>query len=288
MEGNQPIHSEEIDLAYLFRPFTQLMRRVSGRIDRHFNALKANIFLFIGILVVVSIAGYCLRYILPHRYETEGIFATRFLPAKYCEILTDDLNSHVGDPLIGEQLHLGGEAAGDITRISLNPLTQPLNLRDTMLQSFILHIHLKKINYLDSIQQALVGYFENNEYALKRKEDTKVALLALRQDLSRRIGSLDSLAPIVNSSVIPRSSGQGIILGQPIDPVNVYKAQDSFFRQRVMVETELANLDNVQIVQPFLRLHEPNFPKFWQLTLWAIAIGLVLAFFLTPALGRKP
>ena len=106
--------------------------------------------------------------------------------------------------------------------------------------------------------------------------------------MTSQIASLDSLAPIVNSSVIPRSKGQGIILGQPIDPVNVYKAQDSVFRQRVKIETELTNMDNVEIVQPFLKLNEPNFPKFGCSTLCFIGGGLVLAFFLTPALGRKP
>jgi hypothetical protein len=288
MDGKQPTHSEEIDLAYLFRPVTQLMRRISYRTTRHFAALKANIFIFMAILLLVSAVGYCLRFVIPHSYETEGIFATRFLPAKYCELLTDDLNNHVGDPLIAEQLHIGADVAGNITKIALNPLTEPLDLRDTLLQSFILHLHLKKMDHLDSIQRSLVDYLENNQYALKRKEDMRVALQALRQNMIGRIASLDSLTPIVNSSVIPRSTGQGIILGQPVDPVNVYKAQDSFFRQRVKIETELTNLDNIQIVRPFLKLNEPNYPKFWLLTLYFIGGGLVLAFFLTPALGKKP
>lgn len=288
MEGNQPTHSEEIDLAYFFRPVTRGLRRFSDRTARHFAALRANIFLFIAILLLISAVGYCLRFVIPHYYETEGIFATRFLPAKYCELLTDDLNTHVGDPLIADQLHIGGDVADNITKIALNPLTEPVDLRDTLLQSFILHLHLKKMDHLDSIQQALVNYFENNQYALKRKEETMIALRALRQNIIGRIASLDSLTPIVNSSVIPRSTGQGIILGQPIDPVNVYRAQDSFFRQRVKIETALTNLNNIEIVQPFLKLNEPNYPKFWLLTVSFIVGGLVLAFFLTPALGRKP
>ena len=171
MDGKQPTHSEEIDLAYLFRPVSRLMRRISDRTARHFAALKTNIFIFLAILLLVSAVGYCLRFVIPHSYETEGIFATRFLPAKYCELLTEDLNNHVGDPLIADQLHIGADVAGDITRIALNPLTEPIDLRDTLLQSFILHIHLKKMDHLDSIQRSLLDYFENNAYALKRKEE---------------------------------------------------------------------------------------------------------------------
>jgi hypothetical protein len=287
MEGKQPTHSEEIDLAYLFRPVTHFAQRLAGRTARHFAALKANIFLFISILLLISAAGYCLRFILPRSYGTEGIFATRFLPAKFCAVLTENLNGHVNDPLIAEQLHLAPDLADNIKSISLHELDEPLDVKDTMLQSFVLDLRLKKIDGLDSIQRSLVNYFENNEYAVKRKEDRRVALLALRQDIIARIADLDSLAPIVNRSVIPRSTGQGIILGQPIDPVDVYKAQDGFFKERIKVETELANLDNVQIVQSFLKLNNPNHPRFWLLSLWSIAGGLVLAILLTPALGRK-
>jgi hypothetical protein len=288
MEGNQPTHSEEIDLAYFFRPVTRWMRRFSDRTARHFAALKANIFLFIAILLLVSAVGYCLRFVLPRTYATEGIFASRFLPVKYCDLLTEDLNTHLSEPLLADQLHIGGDVADDITRISLDPMTDLVDPRDTTLQSFILHIHLKRMNNLDSIQKALVGYFDNNEFTVRRKEERRTALLKLHANVVAKIASLDSLTQIVNSSVIPRSTGQGIILGQPVDPVNVYRAQDSFFKAKVTIETELADMNNIETVQSFLKLSEPNYPRIMLLTLCCIGGGLILAFFLTPALGRKP
>jgi hypothetical protein len=106
--------------------------------------------------------------------------------------------------------------------------------------------------------------------------------------VTAKIASLDSLTQIVNSSVIPRSTGQGIILGQPVDPVNVYKAQDSFYIQKVNIETELAHINNIETVHSFLKFSEPNYPHIRMLILIALGAGLLLAFFLTPALGRKP
>ncbi len=288
MEGKQPTHSEEIDLAYFFRPVTKLMRRISDRIARHFAALKANIFLFIAIFLLVSAVGICLRFVLPHSYATEGIFASRFLPVKYCDKLTEDLNQHLSEPLLSAQLHIGGDVADDITKISLDPVTDLVDPRDTTLQSFVLYIHLKKMDHLDSIQRALVGYFDNNEFTVRRREERKVALLKLRTNVIAKIASLDSLTQIVNNSVIPRSTGQGIILGQPVDPVNVYRAQDTFFKTKVSIETELADMDNIETIQSFLKLSEPNYPRFTLLIVCFIGGGLVLAFFLTPFVGRKP
>jgi hypothetical protein len=280
MEGKQPTHSEEIDLAYLFRP-------LYTRVTRYFAVLRANILLFFGIILGMTVLGYGLRYIIPRTYETEGVFATRFLPAKYCELLVDDLDVHLGEPLIADRLHIGSDVAADIARISVTPITDQLDPNDSLLQSFVLRVRLKKIDRLDSIQNALVGYFDNNQYALRRKEERTVALTALRQGVIRRIASLDSIAPIVNSGILPRNAGSGIVLQQPIDPVGVYKAQDSFYRQRVRIETELGNAGNIEVVQTFLKLGEPNYPRMWMVTLGFTAGGLLLALFLTPALGKK-
>jgi hypothetical protein len=288
MEGKQPTHSEEIDLAYLFRPVTRFFRPIVRRIDRHFTALKANIFLFIGLFLLISALGYCLRYVIPRSYETEGLFASRYLPVKYCELIAEDLNDHVGEPELAEELRVSPDLADNIAKISLNPMTDMVDPRDTTIQSFVLHLHLRKIDHLDSIQRALVGYFDNNEYTLRKAEDKRTALLTMRTNVTAKIASLDSLTQIVNSSVIPRSTGQGIILGQPVDPVNVYRAQDSFFTQKVRIETELAHINNIETVHSFLKVSKPNYPHIQILALIAIGTGLVLAFFLTPALGRKP
>src|SRR5580658_1737600 len=281
MEGKQPTHSEEIDLVYLFRP-------IYTRVTRYFAVLRANILLFFGIILGMTALGYCLRFIIPRTYETEGVFATRFLPAKYCELLVDDLDQHLGEPLIADRLKIGPDIADQITRMSITPLTDPLDLSDSLLQSFVLRIRLKKIDRLDSIQNALLGYFDNNQYAVRRKDERTVALTALHQGVMRRIASLDSIAPIVNSGILPRNAGSGIVLQQPIDPVGVYKAQDSFYRQRVRIETELGNVKNIEVIQTFLKLSEPNYPRMWMMTLGFAGGGLLLAFFLTPALGRKP
>jgi hypothetical protein len=280
MEGKQPQHSEEIDLFYVFRP-------IYTRTSRHFAAIRANFLLFLAIVVVATALGYCARFFIPRKYETEGVFATRFLPANYCELMTHDLNHHSGEALIADRLHLSPEIAADISNIALDPLTAPLDRSDTLLQGFVLHLRLSRIESLDSIQQALIGFYENNDYAIRRKEEKRVALTALHQDIIRHINSLDSIAPLVNSSIVPRASGQGIILGQPIDPVNLYKVQDSFVRQRVKVETELGHLNNIEVVQSFLKFSEPNYPKLWMFVAWFAGAGLILAIFLTPALGKR-
>lgn len=281
MEGKQPQQSEEIDLFFMFRP-------IYRRSVRHFAALKANLVLFIGIVLAFCLIGFCLRYIIPHRYETEGVFGTRYLPAKYCALMIGELDHHTGEPLVGERLHLSTDVAANITSLELFPMAERLDVKDTVLQGFILRMRLKSVDQLDSIQKALIGYFENNDFALRQKAERNAGLTALRDGLNRQIQSLDSITPIVNSSVLPHNTGQGMILWQPVDPVSVYRARDSFLIQRIKVETELSHADNIEVVQSFSRLSKPNYPKLGVLFAWVAGGGLILALIFTPLLGRKP
>ncbi|HET6254266.1 MAG TPA: hypothetical protein VFE32_09340 [Puia sp.] len=288
MDEKQPTHSEEIDLTYFFAPVTRGVRRISDGIAWHFAALKANIFVFLGIFLAISAIGIGLRYIVPGRYNTEGIFASRYLPASYCARLTSDLDEHLSEPLIRDELHLNSDLANNITGITFTPLTELLDQGDSSLHSFVLHLYLKNMDQVDSIQRALVGFYENNEYSVKMKENRGAALHSVQQYLDTKIASLDSLSRIVNNSVIPRSTGQGIILGQPVDPVNVYMVQDSFVQKRVRIQTDLNNLNNIEVIQSFMKLSSPNYPHFRLLALISLGSGLILAFFLTPFLGRNP
>jgi hypothetical protein len=288
MEGKQPTHSEEIDLFFIFRPIGKLLMQAGVSIAYYFSVLRANLLLFFAIIIILSGMGFCLRFIIPGSYKTQGIFASRLLPASYCDILTDDLNNHTGEPVVAGLLHISPEAADHIRKIEMVPVKELLDSKDSALHGFSLILILKKMDSLAVIQRGLVGYYENNEYSLNRKEERRSSLLELRLDISAKIGSLDSLSRIVNSSIIPRSAGQGIILGQPIDPVNVYKAQAGYYKEKVTIDSTLANMDDIETVQPFLPLSVPNSPRFNRLFLISFLVALAIALIMTPVWGKKP
>lgn len=288
MEGKQPTHSEEIDLFFIFRPIGKLLMRAGVSIAYYFSVLRANLLLFFAIVIILSGLGFSLRYFVPASYTTQGVFASRLLPASYCNILTEDLNSHTGEPVIAGLLHISAAAADHIGKIEMVPVKELLDSKDSALHGFSLILNLKKMDSLAVIQRGLVGYYENNEYSLRRKEERRSSLLSLRLDISAKIGSLDSLSRIVNSSIIPRSAGQGIILGQPIDPVNVYRAQAGYYKEKVDIDSTLANLDDIETVQPFLPLSIPNSPHFNKLFGYSILVALAIALIMTPVWGKKP
>jgi hypothetical protein len=142
---------------------------------------------------------------------------------------------------------------------------------------FTIHVIYKDSSISLALQNGIVNYLENNNYALKSREAKRKSLLSLKANLDLKLKSLDSLKQIVNNSIVPRSQGQGIILGEPINPVGVYQAEVAYFKEQLYLEESLVTLDNVEIVQPFITTSKPNYPRFNEILLYFLGGGFLLS-----------
>jgi len=291
MEDKQQNNPAEIDLFYFFKPLGNLLIKTGWGIAYFFKKINANKFLFGIIVLIISIGGFSLRYIITPAYQTEGMFVSSILPGKYCSLLLQNLNKLKGTknlPLLAQQLKIPVEASGDIQSITMLPLrdTFTLERRDTALSLFRIELVLKKMDNLDTIQWGLLNYLENNEYAIKRKDAKRKALESLKIVLSKKLESLDSLKEIVNSSIKPRSEGKGIILGEPIDPVSVYQAEMAYYKEQLVTDQALAIIDNIEVIQPFLKINQYNYPRFNLIFLYFFLSSLLIAGFSVLFFGK--
>jgi len=291
--SEQKQNNAEIDLLYFFKPLGTVFKKTGNVLDYAYRKINENKIIFAVIVLLITIAGYSLRYVLKPAYKTQGIFVSNILPGKYCSILLENLNSLKGEKnksVLSNQLKVSSDVAGDIRSIDLSTMrdTFLIDRRDSTLSLFKITLILSSVQHLDSIQWALVNYLENNEYTIKRKEAKRKALEAMKANLNYKLQSLDSLKKIVNSSIIPRSQGQGIILGEPIDPVSIYQAEVAYYREQLSIDQSLATIDNIEILQPFFKLNQTNHPGYnWIMTKYFLA-SLAIASLFVLAFGRRP
>ena len=106
--------------------------------------------------------------------------------------------------------------------------------------------------------------------------------------MNYKLQSLDSLKKIVNSSIIPRSEGKGIILGEPVDPVSVYQAEIGYFREQLSIDQALATIDNIEIIQPFLKSNQTNYPQYNRLMKIFFLASLIIAGLAVLIFGKRP
>ncbi|MBS1667113.1 MAG: hypothetical protein JST58_07045 [Bacteroidetes bacterium] len=286
-EEKLPNKNEEIDLLYFLNPVFKAIRNILLGVANYFRLLWSGKWLFILLMIVISLAAFSLRYILPKAYKTSAIFISHSLDAKLCSVLINNLdyeNKNDNQNLISSKLNISKEAAGNVKWISAKPIEDSLTAHTIDSAASIIHITLRISSDKDisAIQAGLAAYLENNEYSLKRKKARIKTLEALNADYENKINSLDSLKKIVNNSILPRSSGQGIILGQPIEPVGVYRAQSEYYKNLLSNNEELSTIKNIEILQPFFLPDSYNYPNFNRLLFIIVSCGFVFGLFIIP------
>jgi hypothetical protein len=291
--SDQKQNSAEIDLFYFFKPLAVGLKKLGGLLIFAFRKVITNFLAFSIIILLITLAGYSLRYIIKPAYETQGIFVSNTIPGKYCVLLLENLQKLKGEKnisLLSQKIKISEEAASDIQSMTMTTRrdTFLIDRRDSLITLLKVTLILKSVEHLDSIQWAFVNYLENNEYALKRKEARRKALLSLKETLNNKLESLDSLKKLVNSSIVPRSEGKGIILGEPIDPVSVYQAEVAYYREQLNIDQSLATIDNIEVIQPFLKSNQTNYPRYNRLMTMFFLASLIIAGLVVLIFGKRP
>jgi uncharacterized protein involved in exopolysaccharide biosynthesis len=283
MEETNKNRAEEIDLFTFLKPLWDVIVSLFRAIGSFIGLIRANIVYVLLITVAAGVVGFSLRFVLPKAYRSEAVIVTHELPAKLCVILLDNLEELVKNKknksVVAKQLGLTDEQAASVVAIR-SQLTKDsffVNDRDTIRNFFTITAVYADSGVTSVLQKGIIDYLENNNYALKRREAKRKSLLSLKANLDVKLKSLDSLKMIVNNSIIPRSQGQGIILGEPVDPVKVYEAEINYFKEQLYLDESLATLDNVEVIQPFITTSKPNHPRFNEILLYFLGGGFLLS-----------
>ncbi|HET9056530.1 MAG TPA: hypothetical protein VFN30_06765 [Chitinophagaceae bacterium] len=284
---------EELDLLDLLKPVKIFFKKIGVFFSSYFKKIVRRKILFLCVIFAIALFGFSLRFYLNTYYRTEAIFISHSIPSKFCSAAISDLNKltkSVEDiPLLASKLHVNDSTAAFIKSIFLQPINDTFFLERKGSEHSFFKIKLVVNNRycIDTIQKGIVYFLENNYYSLKRKEVKIKNLLALKDNLQKKIISLDSLKNIVNRSIIPQTNGQGIILGQPINPVSVYDAEVLYYKEQLKINEDLATIDNIEILQPFLQFSRPNYPNFNLIFIYFLIAGLIISTILTPLFSRK-
>jgi hypothetical protein len=283
MENKRP-NTEEIDLLYFFNPL------IKGT-QNYLYRLGKSLFLCLGILIGCGIIGYSLRFFLPKYYKTSAIFAS-FLPAEFSSVMINDLQKLVEHPqnnsVLAEQLNISPAIASTISNISTEEMDSLsyMNVRDTTLSAFKVNLMVRDPNSIPEIERGLKDFLEENEYLLKRREAKRQTLEAMKNGLIQKIQGLDSLKNILNTTIIPRSTGQGMILGEPISPIDAYELMQKFYKDQKEIEEQLALLQNIQTLESFTKIKASNYPDFNKLFVYGILVGALLGLIIAPLTAR--
>jgi hypothetical protein len=292
--ASNPKQNEEIDLIYFFRPIGKLFTAIGEAILSWLKNVKTNFRFVIYFLIVFGLLGLSARFVLNKRYKTDGIFLSKVLPSGISLNIINDLNEKIGVEenlrVVTDKLNLSEKDARNIVSIKLKDVSDTLRLTndDSLATTLKITLIVKDTTLIEKVQKGIINLFENNEYALKRKQARLDNLIELKENLDAKINSLDTLKNIVSNSIMPKSQGQGnVFLGEPINPVSVYEKEIVFFREQLFLNEQIKNINTFEVIRPFTKIYKTNSPNFIEIQLYALVCGLILGLIFAPSIGKK-
>jgi len=239
--------------------------------------------LVLSLFVAIAVGACVTLYFFQKPYYKSELSVSHIrLDNYYCFEMIRNLgaliNEKRGNSELAEELKIKPEVAKAVRHILYVPAN--LNLArqysDSMevLLPFKVEVEIYDNMVLPELQAGIMNYLESNEYATKLKQIETESRNQVELRIKEEIKQIDSLKLLVNQSIVPRGQGNGIILGEPIDPVSIYaRAMLSYEKlMKLNKEKELNNSFQVMV----------GFHKSYKLAgkglLFHIALGMLIGY----------
>jgi hypothetical protein len=251
---------DEIDLGKLFEKIGNFFLNLILVFFRNIKILIA----IVAATVVIAVIYYFLQKPV---FKSELTLNSRFLTTNFCQGLIEDLSNFVAEgnnAQLEHTLKLDKDQAEDFSSIKFAYTIDEDKIEETpdsvMKQiPFKVIVSVKDNSIFDSLGQRIKGYIENNKFAKRREEIEKENLRNEINLLVIQRKSLDTLKRLVEQNLTPRGSN-GLIYGEPYDPLNVYREDISFYNRELRLRKKLIESESVEIIHDFIKFKKPRNP----------------------------
>lgn len=230
---------EEVDLLFVIRSIKKGIRNFTDFIGWMFSFTLKHFVVFILCVGFGLAIGYFLFTLKKPYYRSEFTTSHIRFENGYCSEMIDNLNSYVNDggnnEGLAQVLNIDVNVANQVRCFHYKPFNERISKlyadSVSVLLPFKVEVEVYNNEILSKLQNSILNYLESNTYAQQLKEIEKKSLDLVEKRFIDEITEIDSLKQQVNKSIIPRASGSGVILGEAIEPVLIYKrAMDSYDR----------------------------------------------------------
>ena len=251
--------------------FGRIGSSIKNSASRFIAFCLKNIFL-LTILAVIGIAGGFVHYKFSKPvYFSELILSSNYLQNDMCAEMIQQLDDYADDKtpqLLAKKLDIDAETAKGILKIEFDnfdtKLFEKYKDKDTIVLGlpFRVKIYVSDNAFLNTLQPAIINYFEKNPYVIEKKniwiENTKL----LKHKLQKEQTELDSLKKTVANHLAPRGTQGGFVFGQPLDPLNIYREGINMYKEELDYNSQLIlNSKNIRVYFDFEIREKPFRPK---------------------------
>ncbi|MBC7851711.1 MAG: hypothetical protein H7Y31_18350 [Chitinophagaceae bacterium] len=263
---NKNGQSDEIDLAEFFRSVGSGIRSLLRLIGGMFRTLFANFLLFGGLLVLVALLVYSIRFIIPQYYRSEATFVSQDLDTKFCVMVINSAETIA-------KLNAANNSA--IHNIAAEVVADNFNISryDSAVSLFKVTILTKDKSIISQVASGIVTTLNGNEYALKQRKNRVQVLTLISREIMNKLESLESL------------KARDLQAGTSV--VDLYQSEYFFRRELIGTQRKLEMDENIEVLQPFYSPDKPHTPGLRKIYLSAILGGVLLSVIITLVFARR-
>jgi len=322
--SNQPpnppsFHEDEIDLRKLFQSIGRVFINIGHGIIRIILAIRRVTlqykYLLLAGIIIGGIAGASFnRYTKPY-YKTSLLLKSNYLNDKLVANSIEKLNllcSETERLGLSKALNLSSDVAKNIIGFDHEPFVDEADIIEIELLkqrlqglkidqsdinkiveqiaiensgTFLISVLIYETGIIDNLQDALVGYFQNNPFVANRIKFNNLKQENLITKLTADIRMLDSLKSAYNLNLQlqarkDRDASNSVFLGESgaVNPVSIYTQGNYLYRQLQATKLAHALGSHFELIDGFASFNTPESPNIKKATMSAIGLFLALAY----------
>lgn len=251
---------EEIDLLELFL--------------KGINVIRAN-FWTIGLFFLIGIAlGLSTYYTSRKIYENKMVISSGILTKSYTKNLIDRLNRHRRESnlkAISNLLNLSDNTAKNLIFIEVGNVSELDASKEN--DKFMITVEVFDQDILPELEQGLVRYLEDNEFAKVRVEQNRSYLKQMISKVEEEIRELEELKKNISNGSFFQTAKGNIMF----DPTTVNSKILELTKERITLQNNLALVNSVQVIEGFTKFDRPTNPKLSVSLIAGAMIGLFIS-----------
>ncbi|CAN5136444.1 hypothetical protein BH23BAC1_BH23BAC1_00660 [soil metagenome] len=259
------VSDDEIDLGRIFIKFILILRR------RYIILLiTATLGLILGIYFYV---------VQQSVFESRMTVSSTLLNANNTSNLieTIDLLLNEGNhDLVSQKFQIPVDQVRKLAGLSVEKGTE--GVQDQTPNIFHIEAQVTDNNILGPLQNGITYYLENTDFVKRRVDLKKETINALREKLKAEIQDLEALKARVNNNFMTGNEGTNTVI---MDPASIYKQAITMYESELDLQTQLAFVENVQVIDGFTVFNKRISPRIRHIGYWlfgGLLLGIMLVF----------
>lgn len=211
-------------------------------------------------------------------FESSLVLSSKILKLPNIETLFEPIRSLLSEgntELVSQKLQIDEEIVLKLSSLEVKSVFENETQNQEPVSYFEITATVSDNKILSELQQGIIMYLSNNDYAQRRVVLNKEKLKVLIEKVDNEINQIETLKKQIESGSVLNSASSNLVL---MEPTNLYEQSLMMIEKKQEFIEELALVESIEVVKEFTPFAKPTNPSWIICLVGGLAAGLILGF----------